>query len=177
MKLSSLTGLFGVARWLAEAHRTDPTQEAKQQRQNKSAKIQTAVEETFANQLDRIAADEMADLRAYKRHKMFGGEIKPPEYGASDDEMRVIADDIRVTNIKPGSGVLPTLAGVAAGAAALYFGLPYIQPAKPEPPPVTQAPPVELGKPIQPPAPEPPVVIEHTTEFDYRVDSKVIPPQ
>lgn len=160
MKLNSLLGLFGgVSRWINQPD-TEPTQEAKQQRLNKSAKVQTALEGLYVEQMGQIAKDEVAEVRQYKDQTVFGGKKKAPQ--RTDDEM-LIADDIRITNVKSGSGILPTIAGLALGAAAVYFGMSHFAPSEPEPKPAETVTIETPGKTV-------------TNEYDYSVDSRVIPP-
>lgn len=154
--LKKIRDLFGVGRWLDKD--TEPIQEARQQRLNKSAKIQTALEGAFVSQMNTIAKDEIAEVRQYKDQTVFGGSTQLPKRDEIDDML--IADDIKITNVKTGSGIVPTLLGLAAGAAAVYFGMPYLaDPAKDA---------VETR--VE-------TVIEKEREVrDYEVESRVLPP-
>lgn len=162
--LKKIRDLFGVGHFLDRD--TEPTQEAKQQRLNKSAKIQTGLEAVVVNQMQNIAKDEIAESRQLKDQTVFGGEKKLPQRGETDDML--IADDIRVTNVKSG-GAMPALVGVAAGAAAIYFGMPFLAgPAKATVEKVVEERIIE--KPVER------VIEKPGQDFDYEVESRVIPP-
>lgn len=145
-----------IAKWW-EGSDTAPVDEAKQQRLSKSNKLQTAYEATMTQHMNKIANDEIAAVRQYKDQTVFGGKVKQPNWGKTDDEM-IIADDIRITNVRP--SVLPALMGAVAGAGLLWLAIPHLLPDE------------------EPDVPEPssPVVERMKDVFDYEVDTWVTPP-
>jgi len=144
----------------------DPVREASEQRHNKSAKIQTALEATMVNSLHQIDKDERAVANAYRNWKVFGDKQVPKVGGGSDEEM-LIADNIY--NIKPPSllGPLLGIAGIiAASGGAGWLLLPQLANLLQDPEPAAVAP-------EDAPSPD---VIRESDVYDYTVDSHVIEP-
>lgn len=153
------TLLRTMVRWYRGTD-TEPIEEAKQQRLGKSAKIQTAYEAVMVNDLKNIAKRDREVVAQYQNQKLFGGKKSPPntQKGLAGNDDMIIADDIRITTIKP-SGLASEILKAAVLAALAYYGLgPILFPKTPEKK-----------------EPEQKVKTEHI-ESDYTIRSKLIPP-
>lgn len=110
--------------------RTEPIDEAKQQRLGKTAKVATAHEAVLTNSVAQLDKDERAAVNTYRNDVMKARGFTPPHdavASATGEDGMMVADDVTVTNItKNGAGLLASaltmgLVGVGLWAAKTYL--------------------------------------------------------
>lgn len=150
-----------LARWrngaMAEKNgHTPPAEEAAQQRINKSAKVQTALEAMLVDDLRRIGATERDAVNRYRESKLFGGgNGQAPPAGDSD---LIVCDNMRIEAPKSNNGLLTgvLLGTVLAAGGALGLShlnqTPAVQPPT-QPVPLPPQPAGPAPVPVQAPAP------------------------
>lgn len=129
---------------------TEPVQEARQQRLNKTNKIQTGLEAVLLNSISDIDRQDREAARIYRNKTLFGGgnETIP----STEDDGLIIADDIRITNVKP-SPLLPLLLTAGLAGAGVWLASEYLSKESSE-------------KSVE----------TRTEQYDYRVQTRVILP-
>lgn len=126
---------MGVSKWLAllwssfvswyHGYPKDPIDQAAKQRYDKSNKLQTAYEAVIVNSLEKLDKRERDVVEQYQNKVLFNSSDSPSATqkgsgkGKDEGEM-LIADDIRINNIKHG-GMAPVLVAAAMGALAWHF--------------------------------------------------------
>ena len=168
----SATKRFGLAEKALEIMGLDsvpedsetPKEEALKQRLDKSNKLQTGLEAAYVQDMNSLLSHDRRRVRRYEDRTVFGADRKGPttnDQQALEDEKMQIADDIRTTNttINRGGGLLNTVGAIAMGAGGLYAANEYFNQDEP-PPPAVQVEEVPTER-----------------EFEFRVDSRVIPPK
>jgi len=133
----------------------DPTLEAKSQRLNKSAKIQTGLEAVLMDSISELARQDHEQVRIHRNRAVFGDQRQEtiPKRGTDGSDEMIIADDIKVNNIKPSNTLPAMLIGAAICAAGWW-----------------------LSKDDAQPNPQPQPGVNNTTKSDYTVQSRVILP-
>jgi len=134
-----------------------PVGEAAKQRLDKSSKLHTGYEAAFTDDMYKLLDHERKTNQRYQDEKVFGVKKEGPTSDIEDSDGMIIADDITRTEIKNGGGLLQTVGAMAVGGGILWGVLQAMQPA--------------------PAAPEPAAPQIELREFDYKVETKVIPPQ
>jgi len=173
---SLLKRLGGLFLGRLQPRRTEPVQEARQQRLSKSAKVQTGLEAALTNSIYQLDRRERAVANQYMDQKVFGAPVQAPD--SSGEEPMIIADDIKIIRNQSGS-ILGPLVGLLLGGGTLfgaYLLLSNILPKVTDkllgddepPPPAVVQPDTKIPDSSDP---------THTHErYNYKLRSRVIPP-